>query len=81
MRSRYVIQIDTFHLVLPTLLQGMPMAMFFVPLTAIILAGQPSQRISDIFYVSAIIFVMIIPLIWITRPVKGGVGSDAAGAH
>ncbi|GAB6851235.1 DHA2 family efflux MFS transporter permease subunit [Paraburkholderia kururiensis] len=163
MRSRYVIEIDTWHLVLPTLLQGIPMAMFFVPLTAIILAGQPPNKVpaaaglsnfvrvfcgaigtsistnawnnrtvlhhvrlteqatvdnplfrqqidstqtllhlsqpsanalfeftlntqaammglNDIFYVSAIIFVLIIPLIWITRPAKGG-GGDAAGAH
>ncbi len=165
MRSRYVIEIDTWHLVLPTLLQGIPMAMFFVPLTAIILAGQPPNKVpaaaglsnfvrvfcgaigtsistnawnnrtvlhhvrlteqatvdnplfrqqiestqallnlsrpsanalfeftvntqaammglNDIFYVSAIIFVLIIPLIWITRPAKGGGGGgDAAGAH
>ena len=45
LRSNYVIEIDTWHLVLPTLLQGIPMALFFVPLTAIILAGQPPQRV------------------------------------
>ena len=164
MRSKYVIEIDTWHLVLPTLLQGIPMALFFVPLTAIILSGQPQSKIpaaaglsnfvrvfcgavgtsiagtawnnrtilhhvrlteqasidnplfaqqidrtqsllqlnpqsanalfdftvntqaammglNDIFFVSAIIFVLIIPLIWITRPAKGGGGPDAAGAH
>ncbi|PXW22936.1 DHA2 family efflux MFS transporter permease subunit [Paraburkholderia caballeronis] len=163
MRSNYVIEIDTWHLVLPTLLQGIPMALFFVPLTAIILAGQPPNRVpaaaglsnfvrvfcgavgtslatnawnnrtilhharlteqasvdnpvfrqqienlqttlhlsqasshamfdfmltsqaammglNDIFYVSAIIFLAIIPLIWITRSTKGG-GGGAAGAH
>jgi MFS transporter, DHA2 family, multidrug resistance protein len=162
LRSKYIIEIDTWHLVLPTLLQGIPMALFFVPLTAIILAGQPPQRIpaaaglsnfvrvfcgavgtsiagnewnnrtvlhhvrlteqasfgnplftqqidasrtvlgidthaaqalfdttvssqaammglNDVFFVSAIIFVLIIPLIWITRPARGG--GDAAGAH
>jgi DHA2 family multidrug resistance protein len=36
--------------------------------------------LNDIFFVSAIIFILIIPLIWITRPAKGG-GQDAAGAH
>jgi len=164
MRSKYVIEIDTWHLVLPTLLQGIPMALFFVPLTAIILSGQPPQRIpaaaglsnfarvfcgavgtslasaewsnrtilhhvrlteqasvdnplfnqqidstqsllhlntqsaytlfdftvntqaamlglDDIFYISAIIFILIIPLIWITRPAKGGGSTHAAGAH
>src|SRR6195952_1155483 len=45
MRSRYVIEIDTWHLVLPTLLQGIPMALFFVPLTSIILSGQPPAKI------------------------------------
>ncbi|MET3228376.1 UNVERIFIED_ORG: DHA2 family multidrug resistance protein [Burkholderia sp. 1263] len=163
-RSKYVIEIDTWHLVIPTLLQGIPMALFFVPLTAIILSGQPPHKIpaaaglsnfvrvfcgavgtsiagnewnnrtvlhharlteratidnplfnqqinstqsllhlnpqsahalfdftvntqaammglNDIFYVSAIIFILIIPLIWITRPAKGGGGPDAAGAH
>ncbi|MEW9584926.1 DHA2 family efflux MFS transporter permease subunit [Paraburkholderia sp. DGU8] len=164
MRSKYVIEIDTWHLVIPTLLQGIPMAMFFVPLTAIILAGQPPSKIpaaaglsnfvrvfcgavgtsisgnawnnrtvlhharltelanvnnplftqqidssqallnlntqsahalfdstvnsqaammglNDIFFISAIIYILIIPLIWITRPAKGGGGADAAGAH
>jgi len=164
MRSKYVIEIDTWHLVIPTLLQGIPMAMFFVPLTAIILAGQPPSKIpaaaglsnfvrvfcgavgtsiagnswnnrtvlhhvrlteqanvnnpvftqqidssqallnlntqsahalfdstvnsqaammglNDIFFISAIIYILIIPLIWITRPGKGGGGADAAGAH
>ncbi|ANN76436.1 EmrB/QacA family drug resistance transporter [Bordetella flabilis] len=164
MRTDYVTEIDTWHLVLPTLLQGIPMALFFVPLTVIILSGQPPQRLpaaaglsnfvrvfcgaigtsiagtvwnnrtvlhherltevanvdnplfthqidairallhvdaaaaramfdsaltaqaaimglDDIFYVSAGIFLLIIPLIWITRPAKGGGGADASAAH
>jgi DHA2 family multidrug resistance protein len=163
MRSNYVIEIDTWHLVLPTLLQGIPMVMFFGPLTAIILSGQPPDRIpaaaglsnfvrvlcgaagtslasnewsnrtvlhharlteqasldnpifdqqitsmqsllhlntdsayalfettvntqaammglDDIAYISAIIFILIVPLIWITRPAKRGADA-AAGAH
>jgi DHA2 family multidrug resistance protein len=160
LRSNYRVDIDTWHLVMPTLLQGIPMAMFFVPLTAIILAGQPPHKIpaaaglsnfarvflgavgtslgsnewfnrtalhherlteqatpgnptyehflgflsewghlgpdashamfdqmvgaqaamlglNDIFYISAVIFVAIIPLIWITRAGKGP-GDSAA---
>ncbi|AJX00433.1 drug resistance MFS transporter, drug:H+ antiporter-2 family protein [Burkholderia gladioli] len=163
MRSKYVIEIDTWHLVIPTLLQGIPTALFFVPLTAIILSGQPPSRIpaaaglsnfvrvfcgaigtsmagnewnnrtvlhherlteqasinnplftgqidstqsllhmnsqsahalfdltvtseaammglNDIFFASAVIFLLIIPLIWITRSVRGGAG-EATGAH
>jgi MFS transporter, DHA2 family, multidrug resistance protein len=164
LRSKYVIEIDTWHLVLPTLLQGIPMAMFFVPLTAIVLSGLPPHKIpaaaglsnfvrvfcgavgtslagnawddrialhherlteqaslynpafvqsmgmsqsaldigtaqarglfnftvnsqaammglNDIFLISAVIFVLIIPLIWITKVAKGGGGGAASGAH
>jgi DHA2 family multidrug resistance protein len=166
MRSLYVLQIDTWHLVIPTLLQGIPMALFFVPLTGILLGGLPPSKIpaaaglsnfarvfcgavgtslagnawtnrialhhqqlteqanvynptfnqsleqsqsllhidpaqaralfdfnvnaqaamlglNDIFYASAIIFVLIIPLVWVTkRPKKTAGGADAAaGAH
>ncbi|MGI4813309.1 MAG: DHA2 family efflux MFS transporter permease subunit [Janthinobacterium lividum] len=163
LRSKYVLEIDTWHLVWPTLLQGVPIAMFFVPLTAILLSGQPPNKIpaaaglsnfvrvfcgaigtsisttewnnrtvlhhvrlteqanvfnpafvqqidslkalfhlntesarglfdftvnaqaammgiNDMFYISAIIFILIIPLIWITKPVKGGAGASAAAA-
>ncbi|WP_420998446.1 DHA2 family efflux MFS transporter permease subunit [Cupriavidus sp. 30B13] len=164
MRTNYVTDIDTWHLVLPTLLQGIPMALFFVPLTSIILSGQPPERLpdaaglsnfarvfcgavgtsiagnewnnrtvlhhvrlteqasidnpmfnhqidalhsllhlgtdsahalfnftvnsqaammglNDIFFVSAAIYVLIIPLIWITRPAKGGGGGPPVVAH
>jgi DHA2 family multidrug resistance protein len=165
MRSKYVIEIDTWHLVLPTLLQGIPMALFFIPLTSIILSGLPPSKIpaaagvsnfarvfcgavgtslcgnawnnrialhherlteqaniynpvfsqsvdssqallhisnaqarglfnfnlttqaammglNDIFYVSSLIFLLIIPLIWITKRAKsgGGGGGDSAAA-
>ena len=35
----------------------------------------------DIFYASAIIFLMLIPLLWMTRPSKVSGGVDACGAH
>ncbi|RZT39335.1 DHA2 family efflux MFS transporter permease subunit [Cupriavidus agavae] len=164
MRTAYVTNIDTWHLVLPTLLQGIPMALFFVPLTSIILSGQPAGKLADaaglsnfvrvfcgavgtsiagnewnnrtvlhhvrlteqasighpafahqieaaqallhlnpasahalfdatvtaqaamlglndIFYVSAGLYLLIIPLIWITRPVKGDGKGSAIVAH
>jgi len=163
LRSSYVSQIDTFHLTLPTLLQGIPVALWFVPLTAIILSGLPPERIpaaaglsnfvrifcgavgtsisttvwnnrtilhharlieqasannpiftqqidtlqtllhvnqstayamynttvtgqavvmglDDFFYISSVIFVLMIPLIWFTKSVSGGTSVDAATA-
>jgi DHA2 family multidrug resistance protein len=166
MRTRFYTDVSNWDLILPTLLQGIPMAMFFVPLTAIILSGLPPEKIpaaaglsnfgrtfcgavgtsllgnewnnrtilhhvrlseqatvnnptfvqqidslrqtlhlssdsahalfnasvdsqaavmglNDVFYISAIIFIAIIPLIWITKPSKSGgsVDAAAAGAH
>ncbi|TAM05458.1 MAG: DHA2 family efflux MFS transporter permease subunit [Paraburkholderia sp.] len=165
MRSHYTTGIDTYTLVLPTLLQGIPTALFFTPLTAIILSGLPAEKIpaaaglsnfvrilagaigtsllsnawsnrtilhhaqlvertsvenpafvgsiarlqtmlgagtpkanaffeaslnaqatmlglNDIFWISAVIFVAIVPLIWVTRPGKGaGAGAAGAGGH
>jgi DHA2 family multidrug resistance protein len=38
--------------------------------------------VNDVFYASALLFLLLIPLVWMTRPAKGGGGSDAAaGAH
>jgi len=162
MRSYYTTGVDTLTLVLPTLLQGIPTALFFVPLTEIILSGQPPEKIpaaaglsnfvrvfagavgtsltstewnnrtivhhaqlveqvnpgnpafassiasiqnalggstqqalafierslntqatmlglDDIFWLSAVIFIVIVPLIWITKPSKDG-SSAAMGA-
>jgi DHA2 family multidrug resistance protein len=45
MRSHYTTGVDPFTLVLPTLLQGIPTAVFFTPLTAIILSGLPPEKI------------------------------------
>lgn len=165
MRSHYTTGVDPYTLVLPTLLQGIPTALFFTPLTAIILSGLPPERIpsaaglsnfarifagavgtsllstgwnsrtifhherlveqtsvnnpaftgaiatlqtalhasadtaraffeyslnaqaamlglNDIFWLSSVIFILIVPLIWLTRPVKGGAaGAAAAGGH
>jgi DHA2 family multidrug resistance protein len=166
MRSRYNLEVDQWTVILPTLLQGIPTAMFFVPLTVLLLSGLPPERIpaaaglssfvrvfcgaigtsvattawnnrtifhhtqlaehatpyspvwqqmfntlqntlgmsqgqangfiernlnaqaamigiNDIFWISAVIFVLIIPLIWIIKPVKSSAASAeaAAAAH
>ncbi|WP_150695723.1 DHA2 family efflux MFS transporter permease subunit [Pandoraea terrae] len=164
MRANYTTGVDTWTLVLPTLLQGIPMALFFVPLTVILLSGLPAERIpaaaglsnfvrvftgavgtslastlwydrsihhharltehaaptspafqqsveairhtlnfspsqamaffektvvtqaamlglDDVFWISGVIFIVIIPLIWMTKPEKGAAGEAAAAAH
>jgi len=165
MRSHYNLEVDQVSVILPTLLQGIPMAMFFVPLTVLLLSGLPPERIpaaaglssfvrvfcgaigtsvattawnsrtithhaqltehatvynpalqqmysglqsnlgvtqgqatgiierilnaqaamiglNDIFWISGVIFLLIIPLIWIIKPSKGGAGSaEAVAAH
>ncbi|CAD6529333.1 DHA2 family efflux MFS transporter permease subunit [Paraburkholderia sabiae] len=163
MRSRYTTDVDAFTLVLPTLLQGIPTALFFTPLTAIILSGLPPEKIpaaaglsnfvrifagavgtsllttkwsdrtifhharlvdqtsvnnpnfintianlqttlnfstakatalfessldaqasmlglNDVFWLSAVIFIVIVPLIWLTRPTRGA-SAPGAGGH
>ena len=45
MRSRFTIEVDAFSLMVPTVIQGAAMAMFFIPLTSIILSGQPPDKI------------------------------------
>jgi DHA2 family multidrug resistance protein len=164
MRSAYTTGVDTWTLVLPTLLQGIPTALFFVPLTAILLSGLPPEKIpaaaglsnftrifcgaaatamastgwsdrsilhhaqlaeqtsvnnpnfvesigalqstlgltlqqaqarfeatlnaqatmlglNDIFWISAVIFIVIIPVIWVTKPVKSGTSASSLAAH
>ncbi|WP_179405317.1 DHA2 family efflux MFS transporter permease subunit [Burkholderia guangdongensis] len=45
MRSHYTTSIDPRTLILPTLLQGIPTALFLTPLTAILLSGLPQDKI------------------------------------
>ncbi|RFU45416.1 DHA2 family efflux MFS transporter permease subunit [Paraburkholderia sp. DHOC27] len=164
MRTQYLSTVDAWHLVIPTLLQGIPTVLWFVPLVSIILSGLPPERIpaaaglsnfarifcgavgtsiagtvwnhrtvvhhvrlteqasldnplfnqamsawqsqfhmgvgsayasfeamvanqaavmglDDFFYASTFIFILIIPLIWLTRPAKGGDSAEASAAH
>jgi len=48
------------------------------------LVDQQSYMLAtnDIFYASAVLFLLLIPLVWLAKPQKGGAGGDAAaGAH
>lgn len=164
MRSRFSTQADFGTIMIPTVIQGIAMAFFFVPLTTITLSGLPPDKIpaasgltnfaritagafgtsisttlwedraslhhahlaeavnngslaaqsamnglgssgfssdqalgvinnlvnqqaftmaaDDIFYVSALMFILLIPLVWLSHPQKGGAGKEAAaGAH
>jgi DHA2 family multidrug resistance protein len=44
MRSRFTTSTDLGTIMIPTILQGMAMAFFFVPLQALIFSGLPPQR-------------------------------------
>ncbi|KML62301.1 DHA2 family efflux MFS transporter permease subunit [Burkholderia stabilis] len=163
MRTFFFTDISEGYIILPTLLQGIPMALFFAPLTVIILSGQPPEKVpaaaglstfarmffggigtslagvvwnnrtimhheiltqqssptnplfnaqmdsyhsllglgqgssyalfdhvvqsqsamlglNDVFYGAAVVMILIIPLIWITKPGKASGSSDAAAA-
>ncbi|WP_116141543.1 DHA2 family efflux MFS transporter permease subunit [Trinickia diaoshuihuensis] len=162
MRSRYTTGVDTWSLAAPTLVQGIAMAGFFIPLVSITLSGLPGNRIAaasglsnfvrimcggigtsifttawdhrtsfhhaqlterassfdptfgqsmtqlgalgldnaqrysmfdrlvtqqaaqlgvnDLFYISSVIFIVLIALIWITRPERSGGGDSSAAA-
>lgn len=163
MRSRFTQDVDMMTLMIPTVIQGAAMAMFFIPLTSIILSGQSPDKIpaaaglsnfvrimfggigtsvmstmwdnrtilhhaqlaeytgphnpafgqavqalmsrgmseqaawavidrqmtvqastlaaTDLFWLSAIMFLCLIGFIWITKRSKASGGADAAGAH
>jgi len=162
LRSRFNTQADMLTLIVPTILQGAAVALFFVPLTTITLAGLPQRRIpsasglanfaritagafgtsiattvwddratvhhaqlverlsaaspavtgplsqwqssgmetsqalalldrlvnaqaymlsaDDIYWASTVIFLLMVPLVWIAKPQAGHV-QDAGGAH
>ncbi|MEB0056848.1 DHA2 family efflux MFS transporter permease subunit [Variovorax sp. LG9.2] len=164
MRSRFNTSADIATIMVPTIIQGVAMAFFFIPLVTITLSGLTPDRIpaasglsnflritagamgtsivttvwdnratthhaqlaesinqgnsaatgmisglqsngfsadqvlaqinrlidqqsfmlaaNDVFYASAVLFIFLIPLVWLAKPAKGGAGSDAAaGAH
>ena len=164
MRSHFNTQSDFRTLLIPTVIQGVAMAFFFIPLTTITLSGLTPDRIpaasglsnfvritagamgtsisttlwenratlhhaqlaeainngstaaqstiagltasgmsheqalaqidrlvnqqafmlaaNDIFWGSAVLFLVLIPLVWLTHPQRGGAGGEAAaGAH
>jgi DHA2 family multidrug resistance protein len=164
MRSNFNTQADFVTIIIPTVIQGIAMAFFFIPLVTITLSGLTPDRIpaasglsnflritagamgtsitttlwenraalhhaqlaesvnpgnaaaasamsglansglssdqvlaqinrvvdqqafmlatNDIFYASALLFLLLIPLVWLAKPQRGGAGGDAAaGAH
>ncbi|MBC7726587.1 MAG: DHA2 family efflux MFS transporter permease subunit [Microbacteriaceae bacterium] len=45
LRSGFTPQTDLFHILVPTVLQGAALALFFIPLTTISFVGVPAQRL------------------------------------
>jgi DHA2 family multidrug resistance protein len=163
LRSRFTVDVDAYALIVPTIIQGAAMAMFFIPLTSIILSGQKPEKIpaaaglsnfarimcggigtsvvstiwenrttlhhaqlaehtgvvnpafgqavqnlggigipepgawavinrtmdiqaatssaTDIFWISSVLFLSLIALVWMTKPSKSAAPVDAGGAH
>jgi len=164
MRSRFSTQADFATIMVPTIIQGVAMAFFFIPLITLTLSGLPPERIpsasgltnfvritagafgtsisttlwesraalhharlaeavgpgnvaaqaalnglstggltpeqslalvnrmvdqqafmlaaNDIFWISAVLFLLLIPLVWLTHPQRAAAGGEAAaGAH
>jgi len=65
MRSHYTVGVDTWSLTLPTLIQGIAMAGFFIPLVSITLSGLPGNRIPAASGLSNFVRIMF-----------GGIGSS-----
>ena len=40
-----------------------------------------TMAVTDVFYLSAGLFVLLIGLVWLTRPARSGGAMDAGGAH
>ena len=47
LRSQFTTQADVVTLLIPTLIQGIAMAFFFVPLVTLIMSGLPPERIAS----------------------------------
>lgn len=45
MRAQFTPQVDFAHILVPTVLQGAATAMFFIPLTTLIMSGQPPEKV------------------------------------
>ena len=48
---------------------------------ALLLVGCGGDDTQEIFYLSALLFLALIPLVWLTRRVRGAAAPDAGGAH
>jgi DHA2 family multidrug resistance protein len=164
MRARFSTQADLWTIMVPTIVQGIAVAFFFIPLMTITLSGLPPQRIpaasglsnfaritagafgtsiattvwdhratmhhahlvesvgnvgslpldqassgmsaggfspeqvmaqisrlidqqaytraaDDVFLVSAALFIVLIAMVWLTKPARAGAAPDASGAH
>ncbi|WP_239061978.1 DHA2 family efflux MFS transporter permease subunit [Ideonella livida] len=45
MRSQFTVQTDLAHVLVPTFIQGVAMAFFFIPLTTLLMSGIPPERV------------------------------------
>jgi DHA2 family multidrug resistance protein len=89
MRAEFNTEVDTFTLMVPTIIQGAAMAMFFIPLTSIILSGLPQHRVPAAAGLSNFVRIMcggigtsIISTVWENRTALHHAQlAEATGAH
>ena len=67
LRSHFTSDVDTVTLMIPTVIQGGAMALFFIPLTSIILSGQSPEKIPAAAGLSNFVRIMF-----------GGIGTSVA---
>ena len=61
--------------------QGMPEPTAWAVLERTLSVQASTLAAADIFWLSAILFLMLIGLVWLTHPLKTALPPDAAGAH
>ena len=60
---------------------GLPLQQAYARFEATLNTQAAMLGLNDIFWISGIIFIVIIPLIWFTKPVRGNADAASVAAH
>jgi DHA2 family multidrug resistance protein len=61
--------------------QGMPESAAWSVIDRTLTVQASTMAATDIFWISAILFLGLIGLVWLTKPIKSSAPVDAGGAH